>query len=1075
MQDIIEKIKEIPIESILKNYITLKKAGSNYQAACPFHTEKTASFSVSPAKNIYKCFGCGASGDAISFVQKYKSMTFVEAVESICNDHNIVFEKKEYSKQTIEQIVEKENLSKVYEIANEYFQQATSRYELNWRFGFAFRRIRSWEMMREFEVGLSADAWDGFLTYAKSKGIKEEILLKSGLIKESDKGKQYDFFRNRLMFPIRDAVGRLVAFGGRVLPGSDKKDAKYLNSAESDIYNKSSILYGLHLAKKTIQEQGQFILTEGYTDVINMHRIGHTNTIATCGTALTEQHCILLKRYSSNALILRDADTAGAKAAKRDGEILLQAGFNVWIATGIPKGEDPDSYFTEENNKIENVDYVTYRIKQELEDTATDPLKRAHALQEVGKLLNMVKNETLKNTYVNFIAKEYKKQNITKKDINDVLKETAIDDSTDRAIEMDTEGLPSYVDKKQFVKYGFYESEEGIEKNQYYFRSHGRISNFIMQPLYHIESTNDTRKLFEILNKYGARKVIEMDMQAMVSTMSFKKAIESRGNFLFEGTETHFTHLKRKWYDLTKYCKKIDRLGWQGAGFWAWSNGITKIDGSFTPIDSNGIVAFEDVHYFMPAYSSIYMDDKSIFRDERKFMYVDRNDITLNEWASKFIDVYGEQGQLSICLYLTTLFSDHIFEKLTNLPMLNIYGQKGTGKNEQAMSLLCLFGYPQNELQINNATKPGISAHLEMFVNALTWIDEYKNAMPLEYIEALKAIYNRNGRTRGSIKEGVKKENTQIDSMAIITGQEMLTADVALFSRVVFLHYHNTEHTQKEKDNLEELRVIQQKGLSHITANILQHRKHVEDRYRHSFNDVQADIMKKMDKDVIDDRIMRNLITVLATFHCLQSKITLPFTYEQLIDTAIDNMIYHNQLLKNTNELSQFWNMLETLVEKELIKEKVNFRVEPLAEIEINVGANKATKKIIPIQNVLLLKWTGIYQLYAEYSKRSGINILPESTLLHYIETSKPFIGRKKSVRFNKDTNQALCLLYKPLGINLIRFSGEGTNEFTDGIKPDHLGFINEQKKSGEITEDEEVLQMQKEIDFTNNDKDLPF
>ncbi|MCX6232717.1 MAG: DNA primase [Bacteroidetes bacterium] len=1046
MQDIIDKIKELPIDAVLKNYLSLKKAGKNLQACCPFHQEKTPSFSVRPAKNSFKCFGCGVGGDAISFVMKFKALDFMGAVEEICNDHSIDFHKKEYKKEDVQVVELKEELAKLNELAAGFYHSPLAEDEIDEKFDFIFSRIRSWELMKEFEIGLAPDAWDGFLKLAKTAEYKEEFLLKSGLIKESEKGKQYDFFRNRMIFPIRDIVGRLVGFGARVMPGADKKEAKYLNSAESIIYNKSKVLYGLHLAKTSIQEKGMVIITEGYTDVINMHRIGHTNTVATCGTSLTEEHCKILKRYSMNALILRDADKAGRKAAIRDGEMLLNAGFNVFIATGIPEGEDPDSWYKYPNQKIENEDYVMFRIREELKNTETDPLKRAEALHEIGKLLNLVQRETLRSTYINFIAKEYKKQNITKKDITDVIKETAQDEDTEKAIELDTEGLPSYVDKHEFVKYCFYESQEGIEKNQYYYRGYGRISNFVMFPLYHIESTNDTRKLFEILNKYNDRKVIEMDMQSMVSTMNFRRSIESRGNFLFEGSDTHFMHLKRKWYDQTKYCKKIDRLGWQGAGFWAWSNGISKTDGSFIPIDSNGIVAFNDVHYFIPAFSSIYKDDNSIFRDERKFKYIksENNNITLYDWAEKFIAVYGEQARLTICFYLTTLFSDHIFNKLTNLPMLNIYGQKGTGKNEQAMSLLCLFGHPQNELQINNATKPGISAHLEMFINALSWIDEYKNAMPLEYIEALKAIYNRNGRTRGSIKEGVKKENTQIDSMAIITGQEMLTADVALFSRVLFLHYHNTEHTQEEKDLLEELRAIQQKGLSHITTDILRHRDHVIERYRYSFGEVQTDIMKRMDKNIIDDRIMRNIFSVLASFHCLQQLIKLPFTYEELIETAIDNMNYHNQLLRNTNELSQFWNMLETLVEKDLIKERINFRIEPLSDITINVGANRVDKKIVPTQNVLLLKWTGIYQLYAEYSNRSGINILPESTLLHYIETSKPFIGRKKSVRFDKDTNQALCLKYKDLGINLVRYSGNTVNEKDDDIKPDYSSNFDE-------------------------------
>ena len=1087
MQDIIDKIHDLSIESVIGKELTLEKSGSKLKGCCPFHNEKTASFVVSPGRNSFHCFGCGEHGDAISFIQKFHKLGFMEAVEHICKDHKIEFNRKQFTPQDEETVILKEQLVMINQNAARFYHDRL-KFGFDKYFSYAFNRIPDWSLLNQFQIGVSYDSWNDYLTYARSIGIKEEFLLKSSLIAESEKNKSlYDFFRNRLIFPIHDQFGRPVAFAGRSYPWEKEKTAKYVNSPETPVYNKSRTLYGLCFARKAIAEKGVANIVEGYLDVISMHMAGYCNTVAPCGTALTEDQVSLLKKYTGQVNLVYDADKAGWKAVARNSLMFLREGFRVSV-TMLPDTEDPDTFFKPfeintpefietKTRSLKSQDYVTWFCTNEMEGAGTDPELRAEAIDKVTGLLAEIPDPVKVQSYSNWLATTYKKEGLTKKLLLDTIKKHQMDPDTEKAIELDTENLPKYVDKRKYVKYQFYQSEEGIEKNQLYFRSGGRITNFVMRPLFHIESINDTRKLFEIENKYGDKQVIELDMQAMVSLMTFKKAIESRGNFLWEGNDIHFTYLKRWLYDETRYCRKIDRLGWQEQGFWAWANGISTTDGVFTPIDMNGIVEYEKKHYFIQAFSSIYLSDKSIFKDERRFVYVDRKDITLHSWAEKFLQVYGDQARLTICFYLTSVFSDFIFYKLTNLPVLNIFGQKGTGKNEQAMSILCLFGRPQNELQLHNATKPGISAHLEQFINALIWVDEYKNSLPIEYIESLKAIYNRNGRTRGSIREGVSKEQTPIDSMVMITGQEMMTADVALLSRAVFLHYHDTEHSQEQKENLEKLHEIQAEGLSHFTHMLIRNRDYLEKNYAYAFNEVQADLTTRAGKSQYDDRIMRNLITIVATFKTLQNLVDLPFTYEDLLQTAMESIAYQNQLLSNANELSQFWAMIETLLEKDLIKSPNNFRIEFVSDLALTIGTKAVTKVFKPPKQVLFLKWSGIYQLYAEYSRRAGQNPLPTNTLVYYLETSKPYLGKKKSVRFDRDINQAMCFDYDLLSINLIRYHANDENSPKDDIKaviPDNSQF---QADNAENTPKDDIKAVSpgNAESQSDNQSDIPF
>ncbi len=346
--------------------------------------------------------------------------------------------------------------------------------------------------------------------------------------------------------------------------------------------------------------------------------------------------------------------------------------------------------------------------------------------------------------------------------------------------------VPKDIDPNEFEKWGFYE-----ENNSYHFRikdSIVKLSNFIMKPIFHIDSIIDPKRIYELVNEHGYRVVVNLDMNEMTSLQGFQRNVESKGNFMFWGQMGQFQKLKLKLYEETRTCTEIKNLGWQKEGFWAWANGMLNNEGDFIAIDEYGIVRLNDQDYFIPAFSKIYLKDKSIFLDERKFQYK-KSEITLKTWQDLYLKVHGDNAMVGFAWYIASLFRDHILYLNDNFPLLNLFGQKGSGKNTLAYSLLSLFGKKQTEFNIHNGTKPGLAKHLEIFSNSVAFVDEYKNSLDFDKIETLKSIYNAIGRSRLNMDKGGKKEITEVNQAVIVAGQEMPTIDVALSSRMIFLQF----------------------------------------------------------------------------------------------------------------------------------------------------------------------------------------------------------------------------------------------------------------------------------------------
>jgi len=406
--DTITKIMEtVRIEEVVGDFVSLKKRGTSLIGNCPFHNEKTPSFHVSVAKGIYKCFGCGKGGDSVHFIMDHEKYSYPEALKFLAQKYNIEVEETVQSPQNIEAQNARESLYIVSEYAASYFANEMWAGEQGRAIGLSYFKERGFreDIVKKFQLGYSPDVWDALIQSAVAAGHKEEYLEKTGLSIRNDKGKLYDRFRGRVMFPIHNFTGRVIGFGGRTLK-TDKNVPKYVNSPESDIYHKSNVLYGLYHAKKAIRDTDNCYLVEGYADVLAVHQAGIENVVASSGTSLTTEQIRLIGRFSQNVTILYDGDAAGIKASLRGLDMILEEGLNVKVVL-FPDGHDPDSYMHhvgsgEFKKYIENnrKDFILYKASILLKEAGTDPIKRAGIIRDIVESIAKIPDDIKASIFI---------------------------------------------------------------------------------------------------------------------------------------------------------------------------------------------------------------------------------------------------------------------------------------------------------------------------------------------------------------------------------------------------------------------------------------------------------------------------------------------------------------------------------------------------------------------------------------------------------------------------------------------------------------------------------------------------
>ena len=396
------------IVDVVSEFVTLRRRGVNYVGLCPFHNEKTPSFSVSPSKGVCKCFSCGKGGNVVHFIMEHEQLNYHEALKWLAKKYGIEVKERELSNEEKQAQSIRESLFLVNDFANNYFQDILHNHRDGQAIGMTYFRQRGFrdDIIKKFQLGFSTESRDALYQEAKKKGFNTDYLVKTGLCYTRDDGQLRDRFWGRVMFPVHTLSGKVVAFGGRVLYTADKKVAKYVNSPESEIYHKSRELYGMYFAKQAIVKQDKCFLVEGYTDVISMHQAGVENVVASSGTSLTSGQIRMIHRFTNNITVLYDGDMAGIKASIRGIDMLLEEGMNIKVML-LPDGDDPDS-FARKHNATEfqeyiaahEVDFIRFKTNLLMSDAGSDPYKRAALITDIVKSISVIPEAIVRSEYI---------------------------------------------------------------------------------------------------------------------------------------------------------------------------------------------------------------------------------------------------------------------------------------------------------------------------------------------------------------------------------------------------------------------------------------------------------------------------------------------------------------------------------------------------------------------------------------------------------------------------------------------------------------------------------------------------
>ncbi|MBQ8453267.1 MAG: DNA primase [Prevotella sp.] len=997
-EQVIDKLIGLSIVDVVSDYVQLKKSGINYKGLCPFHADKNPSFVVSPAKNICHCFVCGKGGNPVSFVMEQEKCDFPQACKILGKKYHIPVEEeqpREMSAEERELQMKRESGFVIFERVQQHFVECLHADTPEAKAVLSYAEHR-WgkEEVQERGIGYAPKDWQDIITFAQKTGLSIPLMKEMHLISTSEKGHDYGFFNDRMTIPIRDKYGRVISFTARTMDEHKEKGQKYINGAESFMFSKSQVLFGLDVAQREGARQELFYVVEGGPDVIKMQEIGVTNTIAALGTAFTKEQLQLLKRYRCQLCFIPDQDAPGIEAVKRNGRLAMEAGFRVSVKEIPPtedgKKQDADSYFQRkvQVEELKSEDFVIWLARHIYNDDQTDTAK-SDSIREICDTLILESDQYTQDSLLDALAAAYGHKGLWKNAVNDA-KRRRNEAKAKRTAQR------SGIDLR---KYGFYE-----EHNSYWAGSDDgerQWSNFKMKPLFHIMGVDDSRRLYEITNQEGVTRTLELNAEELVSLPKFMMKVESAGNFLWLASMEELKKLKKYLFDITGTAIRIRQYGWQKRGFWAFGNGCI-MENEWYPADHMGIVHLHDAdkrmdNFYLQGASDLYAEDQTYFTFERQFVMPEgHSSISLRDFARMMADVFGDNAKIALCYLLASLFRDVITGYTTNFPLLNLFGPKGSGKSELGITLMRFFTVGDRPINLRNTTAPGLSQALATSANGMVHLDEYKNSLDMRIIEIIKGAYDGVGRSRLDMDRGKQVEKTPVDCGVIVSGQEMPTLDIAMFSRMIYLTHDTTVHDREAKDKFNHLADIRKLGLQHLTMQILSHRSLFESSFYETYNEVTNEVYDLIDGSQVEDRLWRNWVMLLSAYRVLQHPLQLPWDYEELRTIVVAGIKRQNAEIISNNELGNLWNAMTYLYEEGMIFADSDFKVKYVQQLK----TDRVEREYRQLQPVLMLRLNHFIGQYKRMARQQGETVMSKDSIRYYLTTSGAYLGMKASERW---------------------------------------------------------------------------
>ena len=1011
----IEAVKGLDIEDVLKSWgLNFRRRGSTMFASCPFHSENTPSFSISPGKNLWYCHSCHRGGDGIKFYEEKEGMDFQQAVEAIAkaNGIHIEYSKEEQTDEQRQAAQLRESILGAVAVAHQFFREQL-RVDMN----DEARAAREYAYSRWPEqfcstcgIGLAPKDGNLLMEYCKSKAVSEDLLVQSGIFQRDKKsGRIYTLFRNRLVIPIRDRFGRVIAFTARYL-GDDKADnvGKYVNSSNSSVFTKGESVFGIDRASRC-RDALYYNIVEGAPDVLRLQSIGLENTVATLGTAWSGAQFDILKKHIQSLCFIPDSDPPkdepfgpGFKAVMTNGAEAVRRGFDVTVRE-LPFNEekaDDDAVILHKNDADEYIltpeiyaaipekPFILW-IAEKKFSVASSLAEQRVIVAEVADLLRHIKDDAIADECIASLAK-----------INGTVKSwkaaisRAKGEARQRAAKSDPKNDAER--RKELLR----QCNLNIIDNCFYtYDDEGeavRLSNFYLESLYHIKDETNGTRLFRMVNKFNEAVEIEFRESELCSLTTFQQRVGSVGNYIWRAKIDKLNNVKEYLYRGTRSAERVRKMGWDGInGFFAFGNGVFNGD-RFLAVDDLGIVeTAPSKSFYIPATSKMYENNPEIYQFERLFIHENRSGIKLYDFAVQLVRVFGDNAKIAFCYLLATLYRDVIFNRTRHFPILNLFGEKGTGKTTLATSLQSFFIHSVDPPNLGVTSIPAMNDRVSQAVNSLVVFDEYKNDLDVRKIAYLKGLWGGGGQTKKNQNTDGMAAQTIISTGIALCGQDKPTQDMALFTRVLFLAFSKTSFSKPERDAYEDLVAMCSLGNTHLTLEVLGHRQLFEKNFANAYSLTKSELSKIVEGEKIHDRIFGNWIIPLAAFRTLESVLSLPFSYNDLLTVAVAGMRLQNETAQESSEMGDFWEALQGFHTQGRAIDKAHFRIK--WHRTFRSTSMKEDMVFAEPTPVLYLNSAAVAGLFnGRGAANATANRSNWSTMLSYLRSHPSFLGLKQ-------------------------------------------------------------------------------
>lgn len=917
-KDFIDRlIESVDIVDYIGRRQELKKKGSNYFCRSPFNEDKTASCAVSPVKQIFKDFSSGKSGNVVSYIMELERCDFLEAIKKLAQfkGWDVEYESEEFANKHREKIERITEQRPVLQSAVKKYKEELKKLPLDHpaKLEIAKREYTDEEIL-EWEIGF-APGNKFIYNLCVNHGV-QKLGQQIGLISESN-----DKYWNRLIYPIKDENGQLVGIAGRDLSG-EEKSAKWINPVDSDLYHKEQILFGLHQAKSEINRTSNVWVVEGYNDVIAWHRYGIVNTVAPCGTSITDRQIEKMKRLASKVTLCLDADKAGIKSALRHIPLLIAAGLSVDVCQ-LPDS-DPDDFVRMYKTELAEVE-----LKDLVKDFIIDGFKffmqtnlqgsdvdKAHGVKAIAEVIAMVPDQFLKETYIGWLAKESK---FSKKNITDAVEQVIKDRKAVAESKVSKEGeewfhWPKGIQnekkaeyQKMMDRYGFFQCNGRIWKADGL--SAEPISNFEIQIIQHMNDSKMPMKLVWIKNVNGKEAVFDTESSNFNSLLSFKNAVTSHGNYKFKGNNNDLDMVTDYLFDDMGVGRKIDVLGWQkDANCWVWNNGVTIPGEGTKDMDANGVFTKDDTTYYVPSANEIYKNSPWQFQSQKNFRLVG-GDISFSQYFALLRDVHRDHAISSSLFALASIFQDIIADRFHFFPIQFLYGPASSGKSQLALACQSLFGFPQSQINLgqNSTTDKAKIREFAQFSNSIGILNEYKGGLP-GVDDMIKGLWDRQGYKRGTLDSKVATEEVPILSSVLMTGNYYPSNEIVI-TRIIAEEMTKDKFSNDDKKKFELLEDAMKSGVSRITQEVLHQRKNFEENFAKEFRIAKEHIASTASLKGLQERFFQNAAVYAATNNLLAEKFSLPFNKLEMYNHFEKVLLAQRKKVEYSSTVSRFWDL----------------------------------------------------------------------------------------------------------------------------------------------------------------------